>query len=127
MATATPNQPDIEAMRATLTSLVAEGRADEAIDAAIAMLVQMRHMHTELLLRVAQLQRERSGRRSEKIDPAQLSLMLQRCEETAAAPSRAAGLSAAASGLTGMSIVRHAPPPGRFLAAMRPACARTTP
>jgi transposase len=77
--TSAQEPPDIEAVRKLLESLVAEGRATEAVDAAVAALVQMRHMHTELLLRVAQMQRERSGRRSERIDPAQLSLMLQMC------------------------------------------------
>jgi transposase len=81
ITTAKQQQAELDAMREMLTSLVAEGRATEAIDAALAMLSQMRHLNTELMLRVAQLQRERSGRRSEKIDPAQLSLMLQLCEE----------------------------------------------
>lgn len=44
----------------------------------------MRHLNTELMLKVALLQREHSGRRSEKIDPAQLSLMLQLCEDAVA-------------------------------------------
>src|SRR2546422_5765256 len=82
--TAKQQQEELDAMREVLTSLVAEGRTAEAIDAALSMLSQMRHLNTELMLRVAQLQRERSGRRSEKIDPAQLSLMLQLCEEAAA-------------------------------------------
>jgi transposase len=49
------------------------------------MLVQLRDQNTELMLRLAQLRRERSGRRSEKIDPAQLTLMLELCGEAAAA------------------------------------------
>lgn len=81
ITTAKQQQEELDAMREVLTSLVAEGRAAEAIDAAVAMLSQMRHLNTELLLRVAQLQRQHSGRRSEKIDPAQLSLMLQLCDE----------------------------------------------
>lgn len=87
--TIAPEQPDIEAVRKMLVSLVEEGRATEAVDAAVAALVQMRHMHTELLLQVAQMQRERSGRRSEKIDPAQLSLMLQLCATTESAEALA--------------------------------------
>lgn len=79
--TAQQQQEELDAIRKTLTALVAEGRTAEAIDAAISMLSQMRHLNTELMLRVAALQRERSGRRSEKLDPAQLSLMLQLCEE----------------------------------------------
>lgn len=67
---------DIEAVRELLTTLVAEGRADEAIEAALAMLVQVCQSNNELALRLEQMRRERSGRRSEKIDPLQLALML---------------------------------------------------
>jgi transposase len=81
--TAKQQQEEIDAIRETMASLIAEGRSAEAIDAALSMLVQMRHLNTELMLRIAALQRERSGRRSEKIDPAQLSLLLQLCEEAA--------------------------------------------
>ena len=84
--TAKEQQEELDALRETLTSLIAEGRIAEAVDAAVSMLSQMRHLHTRLLLQVTQLQRERSGRRSEKIDPAQLSLLLQLCEEAAADP-----------------------------------------
>jgi hypothetical protein len=56
--------------------LVAEGRTEEAIEAAIAMLVQVCERNSELTLRLEQMRRERSGRRSEKIDPGQLALML---------------------------------------------------
>lgn len=74
-------QEELDKLRETMTSLIAEGRAVEAVEAAVSMLSQARHLNTELLLKVALLQRERSGRRSEKIDPAQLSLMLQLCED----------------------------------------------
>ncbi len=87
--TVAQEQPDIEAVRKMLVSLVEEGRATEAVEAAVAALVQMRHMHTELLLQVAQMQRERSGRRSERIDPAQLSLMLLMCATTESAEALA--------------------------------------
>lgn len=77
-------QEELEKLRETMTSLIAEGRAGEAVDAAVSMLQQARHQNTELMLKVALLQRERSGRRSEKIDPAQLSLLLQQCEDAVA-------------------------------------------
>ena len=68
---------DIAAVRELLQSLVAEGRSDEAVEAAIAMLLQLCERNNELTLRLEQLRRERSGRRSEKIDPGQLALMLE--------------------------------------------------
>jgi transposase len=68
---------DIAAVREVLASLVAEGRAEEAIDAAIAMLLQVCECNNELTLRLEQMRRERMGRRSEKIDPGQLALMLE--------------------------------------------------
>jgi transposase len=82
--TAKQLQEELEAIRTELTSLLADGRGAEAIDAAVSMLSQARHLNTELMLKVALLQRERSGRRSEKLDPAQLSLMLQLCEAAGA-------------------------------------------
>jgi transposase len=73
---------DIAAVGAFLRSLVAEGRGEEAVDAAIAMLLQVCERNSELTLRLEQLRRERSGRRSEKIDAAQLALMLELVGET---------------------------------------------
>lgn len=59
-------------------TLVTEGRGEEAIDAALSMMWQLHEQRVELTLRIAQLRREHAGRRTEKIDPAQLSLMLER-------------------------------------------------
>lgn len=68
---------EVGGVRELLRSLVAEGRVEEAIDAAIAMLLQVCERNNELTLRLEQMRRERSGRRSEKIDPSQLALMLE--------------------------------------------------
>ncbi|MBI3456827.1 MAG: IS66 family transposase [Candidatus Rokubacteria bacterium] len=68
---------DIAAIGELLRSLIVEGRAEEAIDAALAMLLQVCERNSELTLRLEQMRRERSGRRSEKIDPAQLALMIE--------------------------------------------------
>lgn len=68
---------DMAAVGGLLRSLLAEGRAEEAIDAAMAMLLQVCERNSELTLRLEQMRRERSGRRSEKVDPAQLALMLE--------------------------------------------------
>jgi len=81
MQAATPKTNDIEAIRGLLTSLIAEGHADEAVEAALAMLGQLRTQNSELMLKLLALQRERSGRRTEKLDPAQLSLLLELCGE----------------------------------------------
>ena len=67
----------LEQVRALLQSLLAEGRNDEAIDVALSIVEQLQEHNTDLLLQLAKLRRERSGKRGERIDPAQLSLMLQ--------------------------------------------------
>jgi transposase len=77
MSTRTKKDADLTAVRELLISLLAEGRSDEAIEAVLAILSELREQNTELMLRLAQLQRERSGRRSEKLDAQQLSLMLE--------------------------------------------------
>jgi len=81
MQVATQKPIDLEAVRETLKSLVAQNRGEEAVEAAVAMLSKLRSINTELLLKVAALQREHSGRRSEKLDPAQLSLLLELCKD----------------------------------------------
>jgi len=77
-------QAKIANVRELLRSLFAEGRAEEAIEMALTMLAQLEHRNIELLLKLAAERRERSGRRSERIDPAQLSLLLELCEEDGA-------------------------------------------
>ena len=60
-----------------LRSLLAEGRSDEAIEMMIAMLSQLQTKNMELVLKLMKMERERSGRRSERMDPKQISLMLE--------------------------------------------------
>ena len=74
---------ELKGVRELLSALIAEGRTDEAIEMAMAMLGKLQEHNSELMLRLAQMRRERSGRRSEKIDPAQLSVMLELCGELA--------------------------------------------
>jgi transposase len=64
-------------VREQLRALAAEGRAEEAIELAFAMLEQLQDRNSRLLLELAQERRQRAGRRSEKLDPAQLLLMLE--------------------------------------------------
>lgn len=67
----------LDQVRDLLRSLLTEGRDEEAIEVALSMLEQLHEHNTDLLLQLAKLRRERIGKRSERIDPAQLSLMLQ--------------------------------------------------
>jgi transposase len=83
MQSAETTKQNLKTVRELLMSLVAEDRTEEAIEVAMAALAKLQHHNTELMLKLHQLQRERSRRRSEKIDPAQLSLMLELCSEEA--------------------------------------------
>ena len=69
--------PKLEQVRSLLRSLLEEGRNDEAVDLALTLLQQLQADNTELSLELARMRRERIGKRSERIDPAQLSLLLQ--------------------------------------------------
>lgn len=64
-----------------LRSLLSEDRVDEAIEMVLAMLSQLHAKNADLALKLMRLERERSGRRSERIDPDQISLMLERLVE----------------------------------------------
>jgi len=81
MRSATPptskTKVDVKDVGLMLGSLIDEGRRDEAIDLVIAMLMQLQAQNTELALRLMRLEREHAGRRGERIDPGQLSLMLE--------------------------------------------------
>jgi len=67
----------VERVGVQLRGLVAEGRGDEAIDLALTMLLQLEHRNIHLVLELALERRQRAGRKTEKIDPAQLLLMLE--------------------------------------------------
>jgi transposase len=77
MAHAATQKLDLAAVRKLLSSLIAEGRADEALDAVLAMLDQLRLQNAELQLKLVQMRREHAGRRTEKLDANQLALMLE--------------------------------------------------
>lgn len=76
-STPSEGNPQLEQVRSLLRSLLEEGRSDEAIDLALSLLQQLQTNNTDLALQLAKLRGERSGKRSERINPAQLSLMLQ--------------------------------------------------
>jgi transposase len=71
------SKADLEQVRALLRSLLAEGRNDEAIEVALSMLGQLQAHNADLAWQVLKLRREQYGRRSERVDPAQLSLLLE--------------------------------------------------
>lgn len=85
-----PHDPKLDQVRSLLRGLLQEGRSDEAIDLALSLLEQLQANNTELSLELSKLRRERIGKRSERIDPAQLSLMLQLAPFTDDAQDRAA-------------------------------------
>jgi transposase len=67
---------ELKQIREHMRSLLASGNGDEALEMAVTILAELLTQNEELALRLAKLQRERVGRRSEKIDPQQLTMML---------------------------------------------------
>lgn len=76
-STFSKSKADLEQVRSLLRSLLAEGRSEEAIEVVLSMLGQLQAHNTDLAWQVLKLRREQSGRRSERMDPAQLSLLLE--------------------------------------------------
>jgi transposase len=69
--------PTPDALREVLHALLAQGQADEAIEVACRLLGRMHEHSRGLELRLAQMLRQAFGRRSEKIDPRQIALLLE--------------------------------------------------
>jgi len=76
MLTHTEVRAQMERVREQLRAMIAEGRADEAVEMAFTMLLELQHHNLTLVLELAKERRARSGRQTERIDPAQLLLML---------------------------------------------------
>lgn len=73
-----------EQIRASAEALLAEGKVEEAFELFVSALVAVLNKTRDLELLVAKLRRERVGTRSERIDPAQLSLLFEQlCAQTA--------------------------------------------
>src|SRR5437867_6495640 len=66
----------MERVREQLRAMIAEGRADEAVEMVFTRLLELQHHNLTLVLELAKERRQRSGRQTERIDPAQLLLML---------------------------------------------------
>lgn len=67
----------LSALRAWLASALAEGRHEEAMEAVVALAGQLMDRATEAELRLELERRQRSGRRTEKISAAQLSMLME--------------------------------------------------
>src|SRR5437867_9649818 len=76
MLTHTEVRAQMERVREQLRAMIAEGRADEAVEMAFTMLLELQHHNIHLVLELAKERRARAGRQTERIDPAQLLLML---------------------------------------------------
>ena len=76
-ATARSEKPleDVEAVRAKLQELAAQGRVDELIDLVLDLLVRVRDDNSKLALQLKAALRQLYGSRSEKVSASQLSLM----------------------------------------------------
>ena len=68
---------DLRQLGEHLRSLLAEGNPDEAVEMVIAIIAQLQTKNGELLLKLMKMERERTGRRSERMDPKQISLLLE--------------------------------------------------
>ena len=71
----------LEKVRETAQALVAEGQVEEAFDFFVSALGAVLRQNRDLELLVAKLRRERVGKRSERVDPAQLSLLFEQLLE----------------------------------------------
>jgi transposase len=87
MVTTTTSLDDL---RTQLAAMLAEGRGDDVLDIVITLVASMRDKNTALAMDVARLLRQRVGRTSEKVDAAQLSLLLGMLEAPAGADGAAA-------------------------------------
>jgi transposase len=75
------NREELQKVRELLGSYIAEGRVEEAIEMAMSVLIRLAEHNHELMLKLAQLRRDQLGKRSEKIDSAQLAMMLELCSD----------------------------------------------
>lgn len=79
----TPVPTDLEQVAEMLRTMMSEGRFDEAIALVLRVVAKVRDHNNRLEQRLAYALRMLYGRRSEKIDPAQLALMLKEGESNA--------------------------------------------
>lgn len=67
---------DIDAVRGYLKQLLQQGKAEQALEMLLDLLVRMRDAHTATAVRLQDALRQLYGRKSERLDPNQLELFL---------------------------------------------------
>lgn len=72
----------IESIKTTLASLLQADRKDEALDLFVTLLAQLAADHDKLAHQMRLMLKERFGRKTERIDPAQLALFLDELAKT---------------------------------------------
>lgn len=77
----TTTTTDIDGVAAHLKQLLAEGRNDDVLELVIGLLTQLRDQNNALQLRLMKLLRQQFGRKSERINSEQLSLLLGQLAE----------------------------------------------
>jgi transposase len=83
--TKTSKTVQLQDVRDSARGMLASGQTDEALDYLLSALDSLLQKNRELELLLAKLRRERAGKRSERIDPAQLSLLFEELSRQAGA------------------------------------------
>lgn len=76
---ARPSDPDVAALRELVVELIRDGDPEQAIgavDALLRLIEKLKDENNRQALKLARMLRERYGKRSEKLDPGQLSLFM---------------------------------------------------
>jgi len=76
----------IDSIKTTLSSLLDDNRKDEALDLVVSLLSQLASDHDKLAHQLRLMIKERYGRKTERMDPAQLKLFLEELERQEPAP-----------------------------------------
>ena len=122
---ATQSPDDLEAMRPTLVALAEEKGAEEVISILLELLAHARADNTQLKQRLEKALRQLYGRKSEKVNTAQLSLLLQGLGEQAPETAQTAAAEIPSEGdhpghrSDVLRPLREAVPQGRLLARHR--------
>ena len=74
-------QHQVDAFRDEIAAMIADGRGEEAIEAAAARMHLLHHRNLRLELELLAERRRQAGIRSERIDPAQLSMQMEAMPE----------------------------------------------
>ncbi len=85
MTVASSLTSQIDEIKTTLASLLEADRKDEALELFVSLLSQLAADHDKLAHQLRLMLKERFGRKTERIDPAQLALFLEELGQTATA------------------------------------------